>query len=332
MAVLIKWRILLAFAAVYIIWGSTYIAILFGLEGFPPFLMSGFRFCLAGLLLYGWCKWKGIKANGKSALTTNTICGILMLFGGTVSVVWAEQWIPSSYAAIIVTSVPFWFILLDRKQWPYYFSNKKILLGLLIGFLGVILLVGFDKSGSTSVDSGRQLIAALVLLAGGIAWASGSLYARNRPTGNNLMIDASIQLIAAGVFCFLVGVSAGELNEFSFNAIPISSWLAIGYLITLGSIVAYLSYLYLLKVRPAAQVATYAYVNPVVALFLGAVFAGEQVTYFKILALIVIIAGVLLVNIQKYKKQSGNTKNDNDEKPGTTYKILSRKFFHHNRA
>ena len=320
-----KWKILLAFAAVYIIWGSTYIAILFGLEGFPPFLMSGFRFFLAGLLLYGWCRWKRIKANWKSALTTNTICGILMLFGGTVSVVWAEQWIPSSYAAIIVTSVPFWFILLDRKQWPYYFSNKKILLGLLIGFLGVILLVGFDKSGSTSADARKQLIAALVLLVGGVAWASGSLYARSRPTGNNLMIDASIQLIAAGVFCFLVGFFASELNEFSFYTIPGSSWLALGYLITLGSIVAYLSYLYLLKMRPAAQVSTYAYVNPVVALLLGAILAGESITFFKIVALMIILCGVLLVNFQKYKRQSVDKMKD--EGSAKTYKLIDRRLF-----
>lgn len=295
-----QWTVLLAFAAIYIIWGSTYLAILVAIKDIPPFLMSALRFLTAGLLLLGWYVWKKLPMPGWQAIGKNTLCGILMLFGGTVSVTWAEQYLPSSLAAIIVTSLPFWFVLLDRKQWAYYFSNKMIIVGLLIGFAGVAILLGFGPLSNATGGTDKQIAGVLAILAGEIAWIIGSLYSKYRPAGDSLIMNGSIQLLATGLFTGIVGLVVGEHHAMVWTQVSVNSWLALLYLITMGSIVAYLSYLYLLKIRPAAQVSTYVYVNPVVALLLGALIASEPVTYVQVIALAIILCGVLLVNMPKY--------------------------------
>ena len=292
-----QWTVLLAFAAIYIIWGSTYLAIQVAIKDIPPFLMSGLRFLTAGLLLMGWCVWKKQPMPDQKAIARNILYGILMLFGGTVSVTWAEQYLPSSLAAIIVSSLPFWFVLLDRKQWGYYFSNKRIIVGLLIGFAGVAILFGFGPGSHVTGGAGKYLTSILVIIAGGIGWAIGSLYSKYRPAGNSLLMNACIQLLAAGLFTGIVSLIAGEHHSIVWKQVSVNSWLALIYLIVMGSIVAYQSYLYLLTIRPAAQVSTYEYVNPVVALLLGALIASEPVSYVQVISLVVILGGVLLVNM-----------------------------------
>ena len=298
-----NWKVMLAFAAVYIIWGSTYLVILVALKNIPPFLMSGLRFLFAGLLLLAVCIQKREPWPAAPSLKINTLCGILMLFGGTVSVTWGEQYLPSSLAAIIVTSLPFWFIVLDKKQWSFYFSNKLIIVGLLIGFAGVAVLVGFDTPGHPSADADRskQVLAILGIIAGGIAWSGGSLLSKYKPTGNSVLMNAAIQLLIAGIFTLLVSGIVGEWNAFSFEQVHISSWMAVAYLVTFGSLITYLSYLWLLKVRPAAQVSTYVYINPVVAVVLGALFMNEHITWVQVLSLAIILGGVLIVNRVRFK-------------------------------
>jgi drug/metabolite transporter (DMT)-like permease len=294
-------EIILAFAGVYIIWGSTYIAIMIGIQYLPPFLLSAFRFSLAGLLLLGWCIIKKEKKPTTQSMRTNSMAGILTLFGGTASVAWAEQYISASLAAIIVTAVPFWFILLDKKQWPFYFSSKAIIMGIVIGFAGVFFLAGFDRSHPMDHTSGRQLTGVLGLMAGGVAWTTGSLYSKYKPASPSLIVNMTVQLMAAGLFCFIISTVSGEWKKFLFASVPAPGWLAMIYLVTMGSLVAYSCYLFLLKVRPPAQVSTYVYVNPVVALLLGALLINEPITWIKIIALSIILTGVLLVNMAKYK-------------------------------
>lgn len=296
-----QWTVILAFAAVYIIWGSTYIALLIGIQSIPPFLLSALRFLFAGIILFAWCLAKREKLPSAKSIRINSIAGTLTLFGGTVSVAWAEQYISTSLAAIIVTAVPFWFIILDKKQWSFYFNNKSIIAGLIIGFAGVIILVGFDKTNSVNSTPHNQLAGALAVVAGGIGWTSGSLFAKYRSTGSPLFVNTSLQLLAAGVFSLLVSFLSGEWKGFSFSVVTTNAWLALFYLATMGSIVAFSCYLYLLKVRPPALVSTYVYVNPIVALLLGAIFVNEPVTWIKILALTIILGGVLLVNLSKYR-------------------------------
>ncbi len=298
-----KWKIILAFTAVYIIWGSTYLAIIFAIRDIPPLLMSGMRFFLAGLLLYGWCVIvKKEKRPDLSSLGKNALCGILMLFGGIGALAWAEQYISSGLAAIIVTSVPFWFVLLDKKQWSFYFSNKFILFGLLIGFAGVALLISFGKSSPViTAPHSKQLAGMLVLIAGGISWTLGSLYSKYKPASTSITMNTSIQLMMAGLFSALVSFVTGESKDFSFSQIHTSSLLALLYLIIFGSLITYLCYVWLLQKRSAAQVSSYVYVNPVVAIILGAIIGRETITAVHVLSLTIILCGVLLINLPKYK-------------------------------
>ncbi len=295
-----QWTVLLAFAAVYIIWGSTYLAILVAIRDIPPFMTSALRFLTAGLLLLGWCMVKKQPMPTARDIGRNALCGPLMLFGGTVSVTWAEQYLPSSMAAMIVTSLPFLFVLLDRKQWGYYFSNKMIIVGLVVGFAGVALLLGLGPQNNTTNGTGNQMTGILAIIVGEIAWTIGSLYSKYRPASSSLIMNACIQLLATAVFTGLVSVVAGEPHHIVWTQVSASSWLALLYLATMGSIVAYISYLYLLKMRPPALVSTYVYVNPMVALLLGALVASEPITWVQLVALAVILAGVLLVNMPKY--------------------------------
>jgi len=302
-----KWKIILAFAAIYIVWGSTYLAIIFAIRDIPPLLMSAMRYFLAGIMLYGWCVIiKKEKMPDVSSISKNALCGILMLFGGTGSLAWAEQYISSGLAAIIITSVPFWFVLLDKKQWSFYFSNKVILIGLLIGFAGVALLISFGKS-STSVSSthSQQLAGMLVLIAGSISWTLGSLYSKYKPATTSVTMNASVQLVMAGVFSGLVSFVTGESGHFSFSQIHLNSLMALLYLVVFGSLVTYLCYVWLLQVRPPAQVSSYVYVNPVVAIVLGAIIGRETITTVHIFSLITILCGVLLINLPKYKTSKG---------------------------
>jgi len=300
-----KWTIIFAFAAIYIVWGSTYLAIWIGLNDLPPFLMSAIRFLIAGAILLFWCRWKGEEYPNALTITKNAICGVLMLVGGTVSVVWAEQYLTSSLAAIIVTILPFWFVLLDRRHWKFYFSNKNIVAGLILGFLGVTLLLGFGSQASTPIlKNSNQLIGIGVIFFGGLAWTLGSLYSKYKPAKASLLVNGAVQLLSAGFFCLIISLFAGEWRNFSIVNINSSSWWALVYLIIMGSLVTYLSYLYLLKKRSPAQVSTYVYINPVIAVVLGMLLANESISLLKIIALMIILGGVLLVNLSKYNLRS----------------------------
>lgn len=213
-----------------------------------------------------------------------------------------RQYISSSLAAIIVTSVPFWFILLDKKQWSFYLKNKIIFAGLLLGATGVYLLVGFKGS---HVDTAQHIAmnsyAVLAVIAGGAAFTIGSLYSKYNPVNDSVLMNGSVQLISAGLFTLLVSIISGEWNSYSFSNTGSHEWSVLLYLIVMGSLVAFISYLWLLKIRPAAQVTTYVYVNPLVAVLIGAIIANEHITWLQIIAFAVILSGVLIVNMVRYK-------------------------------
>ena len=295
-----KAKVIAAFAALYLIWGSTYIAILIAVRDIPPFLMAGARFFIAGILLYAWCRIKGDTTPGMSSFQKISLAGILMLFFGTTSLIWVEQYIESGIAAIIVATVPLWFVVLDKRQWKFHFSHKLIVVGLLVGFSGVLLLF-LGKGENSMTDDRMKLISLIVLLAGSILWVIGSLYAKYKPVDGSITMKASIQMMAAGFTSFIVGLSTGELNDFSWNQVSFDALTAVIYLITFGSLVGFLAYVWLLSVKPPSLVGTYAYVNPVVAVFLGWMIADENITLIQIVALIVILTGVVVVNLSKDK-------------------------------
>jgi drug/metabolite transporter (DMT)-like permease len=296
-----KALIIAAFAALYIIWGSTYLGIKYTIETIPPFFMAGIRFLIAGSLLLVWCFIKKEPTPSAKSIGIISLAGILMLFIGNAAVVWSEQYLPSGLVAIIVATVPLWFVLLDKRQWRFHFSNKLILAGLLIGFAGVMML--FSGNGSLGVTGSKMKIISV-----------GSLYAKYKKTDGSVIVKVAIQMLAAGVAGIISGFIAGEQKEFQLAQVSLVSILALIYLITIGSMVAYLAYIWLLGIRPPSLVGTYAYVNPVVAVFLGWLLAGEIITTQQVIALSIILAGVILVNFSKGKQPQKLSKNTHTEK------------------
>jgi len=296
-----KILIVAAFAAVYIFWGSTYIGIALAIKTVPPFLMAAIRFFVAGFMLYIWCIAKGEKNPDIVSTSKNALAGVLMLFFGTTSLIWVEQYLPAGLSAIIIATTPFWFVILDKKHWKENFSDKFIVIGLVVGLAGIFMLSTHKGPMNFSGDK-MQIISFFVLLIGSMLWAVGSLYSKYTVTNGSTSIKASIQMMAAGIAALLVALFTGEFNHFHWGQISLHSIYAMLYLISFGSLVGYIAYIWLLDVRPPAIVGTYAYVNPAVAMFLGWWILDEKITSLQIVSLFIILAGVLLVNLSKYKK------------------------------
>lgn len=297
-----KLLVIAAFAALFIVWGSTYLGILIAIKSIPPFFMLGTRFFVAGIILYIWCLINGEKAPSLKLFGTIGLGGILMLFMGNGAVTWAEQYVPTGLAAIVVATVPLWFVLLDKRQWKFNFSNKLIIVGIIAGFAGVLLL--FAGKGTSDLSGDKfKLISFFVLITGTIGWATGSLYSKYKEVDASVTMKAAVQMLAAGIVALLTGLITNEQKGFIVCDISVQSFLALLYLIIMGSLVTYMAYIWLLSVRPPALVGTYAYVNPVVAVFLGWLIAGEAISEQQMIALVVILAGVILVNFSKEQKK-----------------------------
>jgi drug/metabolite transporter (DMT)-like permease len=304
-----NWIIPVAFANIYIIWGITFLAISFGLTGFPPFILSGLRFLAAGILLIAYLIVKGEKANSLKNWWKNAITGILILTGGTGLVAWGEQYVTASEAAITIATGPFWFIAIDKKNWSYYFSDKYIPIGLILGFAGLILFLnGSVNSHTENVSSSLRVTAFIVLALSSIAWVLGSLYSKKNPADHSTFMNISQQLIVAGLASFTVAFFRSEWNVFSVAAVPISAWLGLLFLIFFGSIIAYISYIWLLSVKPAAIVSTHTYINPIVTVMAGLIIANQTINGNQLYGLVIILFGVLLTNVTKYFKLSKRSK------------------------
>ncbi|OYU79706.1 MAG: EamA family transporter [Flavobacterium sp. BFFFF1] len=294
--------IILAFAGIYVIWGSTFLAISFGLKGFPPFMLSGLRFLSAGLILLVWRKIKNENTGTATDWKKNAITGILILTGGTGLVAWGEQYVTSTEAAIAIATGPFWFIALDRKNWKNYFSNKMITSGLTLGFAGLVLfLQGSVAHGDSSVEGSLKIIAFIVLALSSISWVIGSLYSKNNPAGNSTFMNIAQQLIVAGIASFIIAVLRGELTAFVISEVPLSSILGLLFLIFFGSITAYVSYIWLLSVKDPVLVSTHTYINPIVAVIIGWIIANESITPIQFAGLGIILSGVALTNLSRYQ-------------------------------
>lgn len=254
---------------------------------------------MAGLLVYAWFLWKGEKTPGLSSIGKISVGGVLMLVIGTGSVAWAQQYIASGLAAIIVASTPLWFVLLDKREWQSNFNNGWVLLGLLIGFAGIVLLVANSNGASTSASAKMKLISCLLLVAGTISWAAGSLYTKYKSIDTSTGMKAAFQMITAGIIAIAASAVRGEFHQFSVSAIQWQAVVAMLYLIIMGSIVAYMAYVWLLTIRSATLVGTYAYVNPVVAVFLGWLIADEVISGKEIIALTIILGAVVMVTLAK---------------------------------
>jgi drug/metabolite transporter (DMT)-like permease len=300
--------VVIAFATVYLVWGSTYFFIRMAMEGgLPPFILGAVRFTTAGLLLMGWCVIKREKIFVAKDILNAAITGILLLFVANGIVIWSEKTLPSAMVAILVSSAPIWFILLDKPNWGINLKHKTTILGLIIGFAGVILLFSEQiTSIFKAQDTSSKLPWMLLLVLGTISWAGGSLYSKSKHPSVSDTVNTAWQMIAAGVVYIPVSFLHGEYNHLNLHQINTNGWLSLLYLIIFGSIAAFSAYVWLLRVRPATQVSTYAYVNPVIAVILGVVFAGENISLVQIVGLVVILGSVLLINLAKYRKEKVN--------------------------
>lgn len=287
--------ILLAFAAVYLIWGSTYLAIRFAIETMPPLMMSGTRHLVAGgILMLGLRCFtpdrfkKGSLREWRDA----GIVGILLLVCGNGGVAWAEQYVPSGIAALIVAVVPLWMIVFEWLRPGGQRPGLLTTVGLVLGFSGVWVLV--QPSGnaglSTSVAWGYAVLALASCL-----WAAGSIYSRHAKTSGSPFLTISRQMISGGTVLLLLGFFTGETRSLELSAISLHSWLALFYLTILGSLIGFSSYVWLMKASTPAKVSTYAYVNPAIAVFLGWALGGETLSVSLLLGASIVLVSVILV-------------------------------------
>jgi drug/metabolite transporter (DMT)-like permease len=291
--------VLVAFGAVYVVWGSTYLAIRIGVESFPPLILAGLRHLTVGLFLYPILrKTTGIRPTA-AHWRTAMIAGALLLFVGNGGVSWAELTVPSGIAALLVATVSLWLVIVDWLRPGGVRPVPRVVIGLLMGFAGLALLVGpAHLGGSERVDPRG----AAVLVIASLAWACGSLYSKHGGMPSSAMLGVAMQSFAGGVILLIAGLFAGEFKGFHLGAISLRSWLALGYLIAFGSGIGFSAYLYILQKSTAARVATYAFVNPVVALFLGWLIAGESITLRTVTAAAVILTAVILVITAPHRK------------------------------
>ena len=285
----------LAFAIVCVVWGSTYLAIRFVIQTAPPFFTAGTRWAVAGVLLYIVTRLRGASRPSRSHWISASVVGGLMLLGGHGAVVWAEQWIPSGLTSIFVATVPLWVTLVEsvsRRRRP----DVKVLFALVIGFIGVIALV----EDMPTISGGMMgSIAAVVVLFGALAWGSGSFFSRSAKMPDSHLTGVAMQMIVGGVLLFSASLATGELTGLQLANMSQRSFAALVYLIVFGSLVAFTSYIWLLKQIAPSRVATYAYINPVVALLLGWAFAEEQLTLRGIVAAIIVLISVAVITTLK---------------------------------
>ncbi|MBK5187369.1 MAG: drug/metabolite exporter YedA [Gemmatimonadaceae bacterium] len=285
-------QILIAFAAVYVIWGSTYLAIRFAIETLPPFLMVGTRFFVAGAVMYAWLRARGAPAPKAVHWRSAAIIGILMPVLGTGVVVWAEERVPSGIAALLVSIMPLWMVLLQWLRPGGKRPSWWVIAGVVLGLAGLYMLV--DPGGDGK--KGNLLVEGILLLAA-LSWAIGSLYSKRAPHSSSKFIGTGMEMLVAGVVLITAGLATGEASHFAPGATSAKSWLALLYLITCGSIIAYTAYVWLLKTVNPTLVSTYAFVNPVVAVFLGWAFASEPLNARMIAAAAIIVVAVALITI-----------------------------------
>jgi drug/metabolite transporter (DMT)-like permease len=292
-----------AFAIVYLAWGGTYFFIRLSLQHIPPMLVGAIRYVIAGLLMLSWCVFTKKRIFSWRAIRPAAVSGLLLLVGGNGLLIWSEQYIPSSLAAILLASGPIWFVLLDRSKWRENFRSKATIAGLVVGSVGVLMLFGQKLQGEGGQGGGgnREMAALAMLIVASISWAAGSLYSKYKAVGNSNSVNAGWQMMIAGIVFVVCSAISGEFDHFRLRDVPLSGWLSVAYLVTLGSLLGYSAFTWLLQVRPATQVSTHAYVNPVVAVLLGVLFAGERLSFLQVLGLMVILASVLLINLAKYR-------------------------------
>ena len=291
-------KIAAAFATIYIVWGTTFLAIRFALETIPPFMMAGLRFTIAGLLLFAWCYHRYSVRIKLHDLKLPIITGLLMIFVGHGSLAWAEQYISSGFAALLCSAIPVWMVLMGWMQSRSNRPDKFTVLGILLGITGVTLLsvTGKEFSISTTASNGTVIASIIFLVSSGLFWALGSVKSQKFNKDVPLLYSVSIQILAGGTALLLLGYLRGEVAQTSITSISLVSLASLVYLIFLGTLLGYSSYVWLLKVSSPAKVGTYAFFNPLIAVLLGWIIVDEPITSVMIFGAAAILVSVLLIN------------------------------------
>ena len=298
-----KWRIVLAFAAIYLIWVSTYLAIRFAIETIPPYLMGGARFLIAGGVLYAVLRWRGVQAPSRLQWRSAAIVGGLLLWGGTGGVMLAEQYVSTGLAALIAATVPLWIVLLNWRWGDRVRPSLGTLIGVGLGLAGIVLIAAPGQSAAEVVTNPIGLV---ILIVGSLAWSIGSLYSRKAALPSNALLSTSMEMLAGGALMMVAGLLLGQGAQIHFDQISVLSLSALGYLVVFGSLIGFTAYVWLLKVSTPARVSTYAFVNPLVAVFLGWAFAGEALGLRELMAAAVIIIAVMLITLTQTTRSARN--------------------------
>ena len=285
-----------AFAAVYIFWGSTYLAIKYAIETLPTFLLAGMRFFTAGAILFLAARFtKGYETPKAAHWKTSFIVGTLLLLGGNAGVVFAEHYISSSSAALLIAAEPFWIVLLSWLWLKKSRPNLKVAAGLILGFLGVCLLISGQPADSSGAGGSMQLLGTIAVVAATVCWAIGSIYGLRSPVPKSAILASGMQMLCGGFVLLVVSFLTGEMSNFHFAQVSRNSWFGLIYLMIFGSIISFTAYSWLLKNAQPAMVATYAYVNPVIAVLLGWLIADESFTVPMLVGAGIIVGSVALI-------------------------------------
>lgn len=297
-----KTKVWIALLAVYIVWGSTYLAIRFAVETIPPFLSAGIRFLVSGAILLIWRRAAGDTMPTARQWRSTAIAGILLLLGGNAVLSFAEQRIASGIAALLVGTAPLWLVMLEAMRPSGAKPGILAILGLVVGFGGIFLLIGPAEIFNGAPQFDMLGIGAVIVAA--FLWSLGSIYSRSADLPASSLVSTGAEMLTGSLAIFVVSGLTGEWSDFQISAVAPRSWLGLAYLITFGSLIGFVSYGWLLKNAPISLTATYAYVNPLVAVFLGAWLADETLNARILVAGLVIIGSVVLINQTKSPKAS----------------------------
>jgi len=290
-----------ALLAVYIFWGGTYLAMKIAIETLPPFTMAGIRFVAAGAIMYIWQIVRGVEKPEITHWKNAAKVGGMMLLGGNGSIVWSEQFVSSGIAAIIFATVPIWVALLAWLWQGGKRPNNMVFLGLAMGLIGITLLVSNSSAELAEADTSFTWIGYIVLVIASLFWAVGALYSRVAKLPSAPFMSIALQMLTGGFFCLMLGFILGEWVQLDITLVSARSMFSLLYLISFGSIIGFSAYIWLLKVTDPTIVTTNTYVNPVVAVFLGWLLAGERMTSQDIFAAVIIVLSVIIINIANHR-------------------------------
>jgi drug/metabolite transporter (DMT)-like permease len=285
-------QIIAAFASIYVIWGSTYLAIMYAVETIPPFLMGGVRFLVSGTILYLWSRYRGAPKPTGIHWRNAIVAGGFLLLGGNGAVIWAEQFVPSGLTALLVSILPFWLVIIEWVRPPRRRPSGAVLIGLILGFVGIIVLVGPSSAGG---NGNVAPLGALVLILGSLSWAIGSFWSRDAQLPESGLLTTGMEMLGGGALLMIVGALSGEFAQLDVHAISKASAIGLLYLVTFGSLLGFTSYIWLLDKVSPARLGTYAYVNPLVAVMLGWAIAGERLSIRTGIAAAIVICAVALI-------------------------------------